>query len=121
MGKFIVKSSDSYNEKNYEMVKGELILEGDKQIYTYDSKLGKCRLEVAHEKVIISREGQVNTKIEVELNKKTKFLYRSSGFTKELFVLGESIKIDKNLLEVSYKLLDGNEELNTVKISIKSY
>lgn len=123
MQKFIVKSSDSYNEKNYEIVSGSIISDGQWLIYKYNSKLGQCELKISEDRVIISRRGEVSTDIEVNLNNKTKFLYKTYNFEKQLFVMGESIKIDeaKGLLEISYRLYDGEEELNRVNISIKKY
>lgn len=123
MQKFIVKSSDSYNDKNYEMVSGSIISSEQWLIYKYSSKLGQCELKVSEDRVIISRRGEISTDIEVNLNNKTEFLYKTDKFEKLLFVMGESIKIDeaKGLLEISYRLYDGEEELNRVNISIKKY
>ena len=123
MQKFIVKSSDSYNDKNYEMVSGSIISSEQWLIYKYSRKLGQCELKVSEDRVIISRRGEISTDIEVNLNNKTEFLYKTDKFEKLLFVMGESIKIDeaKGLLEISYRLYDGEEELNRVNISIKKY
>lgn len=123
MQKFIVKSSDSYNDKNYEMVSGSLISSEQGLIYKYDSKLGQCELKVSKDRVIISRRGEISTDIDVNLKEKTEFLYKNDQFEKKLFVIGESIRIDEDgsLLEISYRLYDGDDELNKVNISIKKY
>ncbi|MDO4589722.1 MAG: hypothetical protein Q4B33_07630, partial [Fusobacterium sp.] len=75
MKKFIVRSLDSYNEKNYEIVKGSKIESEEGLIYEYISKLGKCKITVLESRVIVDRDNNgIATILDVDMFKETKFV-----------------------------------------------
>lgn len=123
MKKFIIKSTDNYGEKNFEIVSGELQDQNDQLIYKYTSKLGKCKLIFSKRKVSILRQGEVFTKIDIDLDKKTEFCYVTKEIKKYFEVVGEEITIDreKKISKVSYKIYEGIEELNKITVAIRSY
>ncbi|WP_410207594.1 DUF1934 family protein [Fusobacterium sp.] len=123
MSRFMIKSSDSYGDKNYEIVRGEIKYSDDWIIYNYESRLGKCEVHFSDHRVIISRKGEISTVIDVDLNRTTKFLYVTKEMRKELTVSGERIvrNAEAGVIEFSYKLYDNDIEINRITISIKNY
>lgn len=122
MKKFIVRSLDSYNEKNYEIVKGSKIESEEGLIYEYISKLGKCKITVLESRVIVDRDNNgIATILDVDMFKETKFVYYGDNFKKIFTLKGEKLSYKDNILEFSYKILDGGEELNFISITIKEY
>ncbi|WP_294703580.1 DUF1934 family protein [uncultured Fusobacterium sp.] len=123
MKKFIIKNTDSYGEKNFEIVKGTSREEGDQIIYEYESKLGKCELTLSDRRAIISRKGEVSAIIDVNLDEITEFMYITKEMRKNFKIQGEKIEIDRenSIVEFSYKIFEGIEELNKITITIKSY
>lgn len=122
MKKFIVRSLDSYNEKNYEIVKGSKIESEEGLIYEYISKLGKCKITVLESRVIVDRDNNgIATILDVDMFKETKFVYYGDNFKKIFTLKGEKLSYRDNILEFSYKILDGGEELNFISITIKEY
>lgn len=123
MKKFIIKNTDSYGEKSFEIVTGDMREEAGQIIYEYESKLGRCELTFSERRVVISRQGEISTIIDVDLDKRTEFLYITKEMRKLFGILGEKIYLDreKGILEFSYKIYDGKEELNKITIAIKSY
>lgn len=123
MKKFIIKNTDSYGEKNFEIVKGTSREEGDQIIYEYESKLGKCELTLSDRRAIISRKGEVSAIIDVNLDEITEFMYITKEMRKNFKIQGEKIEIDRenSIVEFSYKIFEGIEELNKITIMIKSY
>ena len=84
MRKFIIKNTDSYGEKSFEIVRGSVREEAEQTIYEYESKLGKCQLTISDRRVIISREGEISAIIDVDLDKKTEFVYVTKEMTMPL-------------------------------------
>ena len=123
MPKFIVKSSDSYNDKNYEIVKGDIKTAGEWLVYTYESRLGRCEVHFSEKRVIISRKGEVSAIIDVDLEKATEFVYATKELRKKFNIKGERITRDeeRGIIEFSYKIYDDNVEINKIEISIKNY
>lgn len=123
MKKFIIKNTDSYGEKNFEIVKGTSREERDQIIYEYESKLGKCELTLSDRRAIISRKGEVSAIIDVNLDEITEFMYITKEMRKNFKIQGEKIEIDRenSIVEFSYKIFEGIEELNKITITIKSY
>lgn len=122
MKKFIVRSLDSYDEKNYEIVKGSKIESEEGLIYEYISKLGKCKITVLESRVIVDRDNNgIATILDVDMFKETKFVYYGDNFKKIFTLKGEKLSYRDNILEFSYKILDGGEELNFISITIKEY
>ena len=123
MKKFIIKNTDSYGEKSFEIVRGSVREEAQQTIYEYDSKLGKCQLTISDRRVIISREGEISAIIDVDLDKKTEFVYVTKEMRKLFHIKGESINRDtaKGIIEFSYKIYEGLDELNRITIAIKDY
>lgn len=122
MKKFIVRSLDSYDEKNYEIVKGSKIESEEGLIYEYISKLGKCKITVLESRVIVDRDNNgIATILDVDMFKETKFVYYGDNFKKIFTLKGEKLSYKDNILEFSYKILDGGEELNFISITIKEY
>lgn len=123
MKKFIIKNTDSYGEKKFEIVKGTSREEGDQIIYEYESKLGKCELTLSDRRAIISRKGEVSAIIDVNLDEITEFMYITKEMRKNFKIQGEKIEIDRenSIVEFSYKIFEGIEELNKITITIKSY
>lgn len=123
MKKFIIKNTDSYGEKNFEIVRGTSREEGDQIIYEYESKLGKCELTLSDRRAIISRKGEVSAIIDVNLDEITEFMYITKEMRKNFKIQGEKIEIDRenSIVEFSYKIFEGIEELNKITITIKSY
>lgn len=123
MKKFIIKNTDSYGEKSFEVVKGTLRVEEAQAIYEYESKLGRCEVTVSDRRVIISRKGEVSAIVDVDLDRKTEFVYVTKEMKKLFHIEGESIQRDNEngIIEFSYKIYEGNEELNRITIAIKEY
>lgn len=123
MKKFIIKNSDSYGEKSFEIVKGRVTEEAGQIIYEYDSKLGRCEVTLSERRVIISRKGEISAIIDVNLDEVTDFIYITKELRKNFKIKGEKIQIDREngLVEFSYRIYEGVEELNRVTIAIKSY
>ena len=123
MKKFIIKNTDSYGEKSFEIVTGTIKEDGDITIYEYESKLGRCELTISDRRVIISRKGEVSAIIDVNLDEKTDFIYITKEMKKLFHILGEKIHRDeaKGVVEFSYKIYEGDEELNKITIAIKKY
>lgn len=123
MSKFMIKSMDSYSDKNYEIVRGEVKHSDDWTIYNYVSKLGECEIHFSDRRVIISRKGEIPTVIDVDLDKSTEFFYVTKEMRKKFTVSGEKITRDSEtgIVEFSYKLYDNNIEINKITISIKNY
>ena len=123
MKKFIIKNSDSYGEKSFEIVKGRVTEEAEQIIYEYDSKLGRCEVTLSERRVIISRKGEISAIIDVNLDEVTDFIYITKELRKNFKIKGEKIQIDREngLVEFSYRIYEGVEELNRVTIAIKSY
>lgn len=123
MRKFIIKNSDSYGEKSFEIVKGRITEEANQIIYEYDSKLGRCEVTLSDRRVVISRKGEISAIIDVNLDEVTDFIYITKELRKSFKIKGEEIQIDREngLVEFSYRIYEGVEELNRVTIAIKSY
>lgn len=123
MSKFMIKSSDSYNDKNYEIVRGELKQSDNWLVYSYKSKLGDCEVKYSPRRVIVSRKGEVPAVIDIDLDKNTDFFYATKEIRKKFTVVGENIEKDekKGKLEFSYKIYDNGIEINKITISIKNY
>lgn len=123
MKKFIIKNTDSYGEKSFEIVTGSMREEAGQLIYEYDSKLGKCELTISERRVIISRKGEVSAIIDVDLDKRTEFVYVTKEMRKLFHIEGEGIHrdIEKGIVEFSYKIYEGREELNRITIAVKNY
>ncbi|WP_291259635.1 DUF1934 family protein [Fusobacterium sp.] len=123
MNRFIIKNTDSYGEKSFEKVDGTLSQEDGQLIYRYNSRLGECELIVSPRRVIISRKGEVSTIIDVDLDRVTEFNYVTKEMRKLFRIQGERIEVDEtnSIVEFSYKIFEGNEELNRITIGIKSY
>lgn len=122
MSRFIIRSLDSYNEKSYEIVTGKKIRTSETIEYEYLSKLGKCKITVLEDRVIIDRDNNgIATILDINMKKETEFMYYGEGF-KNLFSLkGEKISYKDNILDFSYKILDRGEEVNFISITIKEY
>ncbi len=123
MKRFIIKNTDSYGEKSFEKVEGSFHIENDHYIYKYQSKLGECEIVASSKRVVVSRKGEISTLIDIDLEKVTEFNYVTKEMRKLFKIKGESIKIDENgsLIEFSYKIFEGNEEMNRITIGIKTY
>lgn len=123
MSRFIIKNTDSYGEKSFEKVEGTLSQENGQLIYRYNSRLGECELIVSQRRVIISRKGEVSAIIDVDLDRVTEFNYVTKEMRKLFKIQGEKIEVDEmnSIVEFSYKIFEGNEELNRITIGIKSY
>lgn len=123
MKKFIIKSTDSYGDKNFEIVEGKVQKLGNDTIYTYTSKLGECEVTHSGRRVIISRKGEVSSLIDIDLDRKTDFFYVTKEIKKNFIIVAEKIEYDseKNILEFSYKIFDSDVELNKITIAIKNY
>lgn len=121
MKKFIIKNTDSYGEKSFEIVNGIRRTQDSQIVYQYESKLGKCELTVLERRVIISRSGEISTILDIDLDRKTEFLYTTKEMRKLFHIVGESIQWneEKGILEFSYKIYEGNEEINKITIAIK--
>lgn len=123
MSRFIIKNTDSYGEKSFEKVEGTLSQENGQLIYRYNSRLGECELIVSPRRVIISRKGEASAIIDVDLDRVTEFNYVTKEMRKLFKIQGEKIEVDEmsSIVEFSYKIFEGNEELNRITIGIKSY
>ena len=123
MSKFMIKSSDSYNDKNYEIVRGELKQSDNWLVYTYKSKLGDCEIQYSPRRVIVSRKGEIPTIIDIDLDRDTEFFYKTRELQKKFMVTGEKIERDEKTekLEFTYKIYDDGVEINQITISIKNY
>ena len=123
MSRFIIKNTDSYGEKSFEKVTGTFFKKEGESIYRYNSKLGECEIVVTSKRVVISRKGEISTIIDVDLEKTTEFNYITKEMRKLFKIQGEKIEIDdeNSKVEFSYKILEGNQELNKITIGIKHY
>lgn len=122
MKKFIVRSLDSYDEKSYEIVKGNKIESEEELIYEYISKLGKCKITVLENRLIVDRDNNgIATILDIDMAKETKFVYYGENFKKIFTLKGEKISYNNNSLEFSYKIFDNGQELNFITITIKEY
>lgn len=123
MKRFIIKNTDSYGEKSFEKVEGTFHKEDGQHIYRYHSKLGECEIVANSRRVIVSRKGEISAIIDVDLDKITEFNYITQEMRKLFKIQGESITIDEanSVIEFSYKIFEGNEELNRITIGIKTY
>lgn len=121
MAKFIIKNSDNYGEKGYEIVRGKILTFDNKTLYTYYSKLGKCELICTEKSIILSRNGEYSTFIEINVDKKTEFIYKMNGINQKLTVKGSLIQEDKikQILKFKYKIFDFDTEINEIEIQIK--
>ncbi|WP_294065852.1 hypothetical protein [uncultured Fusobacterium sp.] len=122
MSRFIIRSLDSYNEKSYEIVTGKKIATSEAVEYEYLSKLGKCKISVLKDRVIIDRDNNgIATILDVDMKRETEFVYYGEGFKKEFTLKGENLSYKDNILDFTYKILDGGEEVNIISITIKEY
>lgn len=122
MSRFIIRSLDSYNEKSYEIVTGKKIATSETVEYEYLSKLGKCKISVLKDRVIIDRDNNgIATILDVDMKRETEFVYYGEGFKKEFTLKGENLSYKDNILDFTYKILDGGEEVNIISITIKEY
>jgi hypothetical protein len=122
MSRFIIRSLDSYNEKSYEIVTGKKIATSEAVEYEYLSKLGKCKISVLEDRVIIDRDNNgIATILDVDMKRETEFVYYGEGFKKEFTLKGENLSYKDNILDFTYKILDGGEEVNLISITIKEY
>lgn len=122
MKKFIVRSLDSYDEKSYEIVRGNKIESEEELIYEYISKLGKCKITVLENRLIVDRDNNgIATILDIDMAKETKFVYYGENFKKIFTLKGEKISYNNNSLEFSYKIFDNGQELNFITITIKEY
>lgn len=122
MSRFIIRSLDSYNEKSYEIVTGKKIKTFETIEYEYLSKLGKCKITVLEDRVIIDRDNNgIATILDINMKKETEFMYYGEGFKKLFSLKGEKISYKDNILDFSYKILDRGEEVNFISITIKEY
>ena len=122
MSRFIIRSLDSYNEKSYEIVTGKKTETSETVEYEYLSKLGKCKISVLEDSVIIDRDNNgIATILDVDMKRETEFVYYGEGFKKEFSLKGENLSYKDNILDFTYKILDGREEVNVISITIKEY
>lgn len=122
MSRFIIRSLDSYNEKSYEIVTGKKTETSETVEYEYLSKLGKCKISVLEDRVIIDRDNNgIATILDVDMKRETEFVYYGEGFKKEFSLKGENLSYKDNILDFTYKILDGGEEVNVISITIKEY
>lgn len=122
MSRFIIRSLDSYNEKSYEIVTGKKIATSEAVEYEYLSKLGKCKISILKDRVIIDRDNNgIATILDVDMKRETEFVYYGEGFKKEFTLKGENLSYKDNILDFTYKILDGGEEVNIISITIKEY
>ena len=76
MSRFIIRSLDSYNEKSYEIVTGKKTETSETVEYEYLSKLGKCKISVLEDRVIIDRDNNgIATILDVDMKRETEFVY----------------------------------------------
>lgn len=123
MKRFIIKNTDSYGEKSFEKVEGSFHKEDGQHIYRYQSKLGECEIVATLRRVVISRKGEISAIIDVDLDKITEFNYITKEMRKLFKIKGESIVIDEtnSVVEFSYRIYEGSDELNRITIGIKAY
>ena len=122
MSRFIIRSLDSYNEKSYEIVTGKKTETSETVEYEYLTKLGKCKISVLEDRVIIDRDNNgIATILDVDMKRETEFVYYGEGFKKEFSLKGENLSYKDNILDFTYKILDGREEVNVISITIKEY
>ena len=122
MSRFIIRSLDSYNEKSYEIVTGKKTETSETVEYEYLSKLGKCKISVLEDRVIIDRDNNgIATILDVDMKRETEFVYYGEGFKKEFSLKGENLSYKDNILDFTYKILDGREEVNVISITIQEY
>ena len=122
MKKFIIRSLDSYDEKNYEIVRGSKTESKEGLVYEYISKLGKCKITVLENRVIVDRDNNgIATILDVDMVRETDFVYYGENFKKIFTLKGEKVSYKDNILEFSYRILDRGEELNLISITIKEY
>ena len=122
MSRFIIRSLDSYNEKSYEIVTGKKTETSETVEYEYLSKLGKCKISVLEDRVIIDKDNNgIATILDVDMKRETEFVYYGEGFKKEFSLKGENLSYKDNILDFTYKILDGREEVNVISITIKEY
>ena len=122
MSRFIIRSLDSYNEKSYEIVTGKKTETSETVEYEYLSKLGKCKISVLEDRVIIDRDNNgIATILDVDMKRETEFVYYGERFKKEFSLKGENLSYKDNILDFTYRILDGREEVNLISITIKEY
>lgn len=123
MRKFIVKNTDSYGEKNFEIVEGKVTEYDNRLVYEYESRLGSCELTILDRRVVITRKGEISAIIDVDLDRVTEFLYTTQEMRKLFHIKGEKIErdLERDIVEISYRIYEGEEELNRITIAIKGY
>lgn len=121
MAKFMIKNCDDFGEKNFEVVSGEIKELENSILYRYNSKLGECEIEYFKDRVIITRKGEIPVLIDINLNKKTEFVYFNSGMKTIFLVEGIYINFDEktNVFEFCYKIYDKGTEINKIVMGLK--
>lgn len=121
MAKFMIKNCDSLGEKSFEIVAGEIEKRENSILYKYKSKLGECEIEHFSDRVIITRKGELPLLIDINLKKKTEFIYLNSGIKTIFLVEGIYITYDEktDIFEFCYKIYDKKTEINKIIMGLK--
>lgn len=121
MAKFIIKNNDSFGIKNFEIVEGKVLCDGDNLSLEYESKLGYCKVWYRKNRVIVERIGEVSSTIDINLETITDFYYTTEELRQKFKIKAMNIARDsvKKILSFSYKILDNEIEINEITISIK--
>ena len=114
----IIKSDDAFGETYIQELPAEKIMENDSIIYRYEDDLGKTTVSIHRDFAEISREGEVNSKQIFKLGEPTDLFYSTPYFKSNFTIFTTSMEYIENELRLSYKIFEGQDEVNSLNITI---
>ncbi len=114
----VINSSDEYGfeQKNiYEVKKKK---NDNMIIYEYSDENGYNVIVFSKEQLKIERKGEINSTLIINKKFKTAFYYDTLYLKKTFEVLTETAELEENGFCFSYKIYDGNELINKLKVDI---
>ncbi|MBZ4683251.1 MAG: hypothetical protein PWP46_131 [Fusobacteriaceae bacterium] len=117
--KLKISTSDSFNEKTENIFNGTKIINNDTIKYTYNDEFGENKIFLKDNNIKIFRKGEINSKLILELNKRTQFTYSNKYMNKLFKILTKKIEILEKELKIVYSIYDDLELVNNITIHIK--
>lgn len=119
MAILLINSRDGFGENFSEEVSAEKTIDSQGIIYSYTGELGKTSIAITNDYVEIFREGEVTSRQIFKLNTFTDFFYSTKYFKNDFTIYTTFMEYNNGILSLSYKIFSGEDEVNSLNITIE--
>lgn len=119
MVKLIIQSSDAFGEKVLQELLAEKRVQDDSITYNYEDGFGQTAVTIFKDYITILREGEITSRQIFKLMTSTDFFYSTKYFKNDFTIYTTFMEYNNGILTLSYKIFDGQEEVNSLNITIE--